>query len=234
MGAAPAIVHAKPLRPTYAALFEAALDRCVPGQLPDNIQAEVALWALVCPYNSALGDADTTTLREDLTISDLKGSLHILRRCLFAGDKAPEGTTRSGVGVDAPRRLRAAGLHLRDARARGPARAGVDGPFSRCAARVDRRFTTSGEDGARALFKSGAAAQARDDGVDDPRDAGLILYATSTTGAAVDRGRGAFACDFRRLPLNSRRERVRVSQHPSRDSPSVVISSRRRHALPLA
>jgi len=104
-GGRAAIVHAKPLRPTYASLFEAALDRCVPGQLPDNIQAEVALWALVCPYNSALGDSEKTTLREDLTISDLTGSLHILRRCLFLLETKRPKKNDEQRRVDAPEAL---------------------------------------------------------------------------------------------------------------------------------
>ena len=98
-------MHAKPLRPTYAALFEAALDRCVPGQLPDNIQAEVALWALVCPYNSALGDSEKTTLQENLAISDLTGSLHILRRCLFLLETKRPKRDDAQRRVDAPEAL---------------------------------------------------------------------------------------------------------------------------------
>ena len=104
-GGRAAIVHAKPLRPTYASLFEAALDRCVPGQLPDNIQAEVALWALIAPYNSALGDSEKTTLREDLTISDLTGSLHILRRCLFLLETKRPKRDDAQRRVDAPEAL---------------------------------------------------------------------------------------------------------------------------------
>ena len=157
-GGRSSIVHAKPLRPTYAALFEAALDRCVPGQLPDNIQAEVALWALVCPYNSALGDSEKTTLREDLTIS-IDGSC-ILRRCSSCWNKAAEaddaqrGWTRRGAAES--RLDRDAGF-MRCSRWR---RRSVLSSRRACRSSL----TTNGEDGARALFES-AAAQARDDGV---------------------------------------------------------------------
>ena len=77
----------------------------MPGQLPDNIQAEVALWALVCPYNSALGDSEKTTLPENLTISDLKGSLHVLRRCLFLLDTKRPKKDSVERRVDAPEAL---------------------------------------------------------------------------------------------------------------------------------
>ena len=86
-GGQAAVVHAKHLRPTYAALFEAALERCVPGHLPDTVQAEVALWALVVPYNSCLDDAESTTLSADLKIGQLAGSMRVLRRCLFLLEK---------------------------------------------------------------------------------------------------------------------------------------------------